>query len=72
MAAANITTEQDQADLIRIKEACNCLFAAMAVLQGLEAYADEHEDGSGVCTSLSHMSGVARVMIDDLTEAIYS
>ena len=70
MADANITTEQAQAELVRISGACNRLFAAMSVLHGLEAYADENEDGSGICTSLSDMSAIARGIINDVTKAI--
>ena len=63
MATNNLTTADDGAN-------ANRLFEAMAILQGLEAFAHQEEDGSGVCTSLLHMSRTARQIIDDVTAAI--
>lgn len=60
MGTANLTTAAD--DGARV----NRLFEAMAVLTGLEAYAAQEEDGSGVCLSLLQMSRTSRAFINEV------
>ena len=43
----------------------NRLFEAMAILDGLEAYAEREENGDGICTTMLHMSRTAKWIISD-------
>lgn len=47
-------------------ERANRLFEAMAILDGLEAYAEREEGGDGICTTMLHMSRTAKWIISDV------
>lgn len=64
MAIENLTTPS--ADDNRV----NDLYRAIAILDGLEAYAHQNEDGSGHCTTLLHMSTAAREAIMDVAASM--
>lgn len=60
MAAANITTIADDGERV------GRLFEAIAVLDGLEAFAEREEEGTGAFTSIAKMSRISRAAIEEV------
>jgi hypothetical protein len=64
MAIENLTTAATDGERV------NRLFEAMAILDGLQAYAEREDDGQGPCTTVVQLSRTARAILEDVTASL--